>query len=154
MRRSASEASPRARSARAAGFSACVSLTLLVALAAGGTVRTEPGREGGTFQVALPQVAVTSIDPFIDNLPAMNFVFDATCASLLNSRDKSLPEGRVLVPELAEALPEVSNGGRTYRSPSISAIASARERGRRRAGRMATFRRAKPDAEVTTGGRS
>lgn len=91
-----------------------MSLTLLVALAAGGTVRTEPGREGGTFRVALPQVAVTSIDPFIDNLPAMNFVFDATCASLLNSRDKSLPEGRVLVPELAEAFPEVSNGGRTY----------------------------------------
>ncbi|MFL6646874.1 MAG: ABC transporter substrate-binding protein, partial [Sulfurifustaceae bacterium] len=44
----------------------------------------------------------------------MDPVFDATCGSLLHRRDKPLPAGRRLVPELAQDLPRVSNGGKTY----------------------------------------
>jgi peptide/nickel transport system substrate-binding protein len=71
-------------------------------------------REGGTFRIAFPANRVESIDPFLDNFPAMQFVFDATCASLLRRRDEPLPAGRTLVPELATGFPRVSNGGRTY----------------------------------------
>ena len=38
----------------------------------------------------------------------------ATCARLLNYPDQEGDAGRTLVPEVAKALPEVSDGGRTY----------------------------------------
>jgi peptide/nickel transport system substrate-binding protein len=71
-------------------------------------------REGGAFRYALGVSFVESIDPFLNNWAAMEAVFDATCGSLVHRRDKPLPAGRRLVPELAHHLPSVSNRGKTY----------------------------------------
>src|SRR5215211_5650795 len=71
-------------------------------------------REGGTFRVALPVQSVDSIDAYLANLPGTSAILDATCGSLLQYRDESLPAPRDLVPELATGFPRVSNAGRTY----------------------------------------
>ena len=71
-------------------------------------------REGGTFRMAVPAGGVESIDPYLDGLPAMGPIFDATCGRLLNGRDEPLPKGRELTPELAVGFPRVSNHGKRY----------------------------------------
>ena len=71
-------------------------------------------REGGTFRIAFPADRVESIDPYLNNLPAMSFVSAATCGSLLIGRDEPLPKGLELTPELAVGLPRVTNHGKTY----------------------------------------
>jgi ABC-type transport system substrate-binding protein len=71
-------------------------------------------REGGTYRYALSATAVESIDPFLNDYAPMERVFDATCGTLLHRRDKPLPAGRDLVPELAQGFARVSNRGRTY----------------------------------------
>jgi peptide/nickel transport system substrate-binding protein len=96
-----------------------MSLGVFVALAAGFALvvagAAQPrASDGGTFRIALPADRVTSIDPYLDTLPAMPFIFRATCASLLNFPDKPLPAGYKLVPELAESPPQITNRGKTY----------------------------------------
>ena len=89
-------------------------LTAAIGLAVAGGAQPQPVKDGGTFRIAFPADRVESIDPFLDNFPPMQYVFQATCASLLNLRDVALPAGNVFVPELAESLPEISNRAKTY----------------------------------------
>jgi YVTN family beta-propeller protein len=74
---------------------------------------TGPAGRGGTLRVELPPV-VDFLDPALAYLGGSWQVLNPTCAKLLNYPDASGPAGRRLVPELAESLPTVSNGGRTY----------------------------------------
>jgi ABC-type transport system substrate-binding protein len=67
-------------------------------------------REGGTFRVALS--AFGGIDPAL--FPGGEGLLAPTCGSLMAFRDKPLPEGLRLRPELAEREPAVSGDGRTY----------------------------------------
>lgn len=113
------DASPCRRTRRVARRLTTAALTALAVSAVSAAIgpsAAHPQRvqKGGTFRIAFPAQAVDSIDPYLTNLPAMGFVHNATCASLLNRRDAPLPEGLSLVPELAERLPEITNRGRTY----------------------------------------
>jgi class 3 adenylate cyclase/ABC-type transport system substrate-binding protein len=53
-------------------------------------------------------------EPAIDQGPAAFQIAFATCAKLLNYPDEPAPQGWELRPEVAAAMPEVSDGGRTY----------------------------------------
>jgi peptide/nickel transport system substrate-binding protein len=103
---------PRARPSKA--LAVFVVFAAGIALVVAGAAQPRDAREGGTFRFALPADRVTSIDPYLDNLPAMPYIFRATCASLLNYPDKPLPAGYKIVPELAERLPQITNRGKTY----------------------------------------
>jgi len=70
-------------------------------------------RGGGTATVSL-QGDLDSLDPAIAFTHESWQLLRATCGGLLNYLDRSGQEGARLVPELATALPRVSNGGRTY----------------------------------------
>ena len=70
-------------------------------------------KKGGTLRIARPR-DVDSVDP------ALAYVYDsygmiewATCAKLYNYPDKPPPQGVIAVPEVATALPNVSNDGKT-----------------------------------------
>jgi len=65
---------------------------------------------GGTAHFTM-QDDFTSLDPALnDNL---EFVY-ATCANLVTYPDKPAPAGSQIVPEVAEAVPAPTDGGRTY----------------------------------------
>ena len=65
-------------------------------------------KEGGTFRIA--GWSVNAIDPAF-----APFVLEgAACGTLMAYRDKPVPEGLRLQPELAEAEPVVSRDGKTY----------------------------------------
>jgi ABC-type transport system substrate-binding protein len=91
-----------------------VSFAAGIALVVAGAAQPHDAREGGTFRIGLYASVVESIDPFLNNLPGMQGVFDATCASLLHRRDEPLPAASELVPELAEHVLEVSDRGKAY----------------------------------------
>jgi YVTN family beta-propeller protein len=57
---------------------------------------------------------VSTMDPAITEDDLAVSVLDNTCADLLNYPDRSLPAGAQLIPEVAQALPTRSDGGRTY----------------------------------------
>jgi YVTN family beta-propeller protein len=77
--------------------------------------RTEDaqGFPGGTVRVET-QAGVDSLDPALAYDPTSVGLLNATCAKLLNYPSEVGAGGTRLVPELAEALPRRSNGGRTY----------------------------------------
>jgi peptide/nickel transport system substrate-binding protein len=64
--------------------------------------------------MAVPARTVDSIDPFLSARPGTDAIFDATCGRLLNRRDRPLPMGWELSPELAVGFPRVTNHGKTY----------------------------------------
>ncbi len=69
-------------------------------------------REGGTFRIAYFSSDVT-VDPALPTVFG-EALLQATCAKLMNYRDRSSPAGLQIVPEVAAAYPRVSRDGRTY----------------------------------------
>jgi YVTN family beta-propeller protein len=65
---------------------------------------------GGVLHVSLPEDFV-SLDPALN--PSFNLPY-ATCANLVTYPDKPAPEGSHIVPEVAEAIPTPTQGGRVY----------------------------------------
>jgi peptide/nickel transport system substrate-binding protein len=68
---------------------------------------------GGTIRIAT-QDSVDSLDPALGYGVLEFAIFHATCAKLVESSGKPGAAGAQPVPELAEALPRMSDGGRTY----------------------------------------
>jgi YVTN family beta-propeller protein len=75
-----------------------------------GIDRAEPG---GTVSVETT-TELESLDPALAYDGASWQILYSTCAKLLNYPDERGTAGVQLVPELAESLPRVSDGGRTY----------------------------------------
>ncbi|HEU5212887.1 MAG TPA: ABC transporter substrate-binding protein [Gaiellaceae bacterium] len=73
----------------------------------------EGGPEGGSARLTA-ESDVDSTDPAL-SWSALGWELEyATCAKLLNYADLPAPRGTQLVPEVAQALPRISDGGRTY----------------------------------------
>lgn len=68
-----------------------------------------------TLRMAIPAEQIDSIDPAITGIAGTTTIVRATCAGLMGTPDKPLPEGSRLVPELATGPPKITNGGKTYR---------------------------------------
>jgi DNA-binding SARP family transcriptional activator/ABC-type transport system substrate-binding protein/DNA-binding beta-propeller fold protein YncE len=76
--------------------------------------RTEPdGAPGGTIRMETT-VDVDYLDPALGYQPFSFQILHASCAQLLNYPAEPGATGTRLIPEVAEALPEVSRGGRAY----------------------------------------
>ena len=104
----------------ASAVAAASGLTLLSLAACGGgekstdTVATTGGaRTGGTLKVNIA-TDTDYTDPALAYYQVSWQHQYATCAKLLNYPDKPAPEGSQLQPEVAAALPTVSEDGRTY----------------------------------------
>jgi peptide/nickel transport system substrate-binding protein len=69
--------------------------------------------EGGIAHVN-SQTELDSLDPALAYLTTSWQLEYATCAKLLNYPDRPAPEGSRLEPEVAQALPRTSDGGKTY----------------------------------------
>ena len=69
---------------------------------------------GQTLRILVDQDLIGSADPVESYWPVSLQLAYATCAYLLNYPDASGAAGRVLRPEVAAALPDVSADGRTY----------------------------------------
>jgi peptide/nickel transport system substrate-binding protein len=69
-------------------------------------------KEGGTFRVGMAAGSLTTIDPGL--LSAGLELLAPACGSLMDYPGKAFPEGGRLQPELAEADPVISGGGRVY----------------------------------------
>jgi YVTN family beta-propeller protein len=68
---------------------------------------------GGVARLDSPY-DVDYMDPALAYSPLSWQLLYASCAKLLNYPDKPSPAGSQLIPEVAESLPAVSDGGRTY----------------------------------------
>ena len=70
---------------------------------------------GEELRISTPteDVEYGNIDPLNYDLTDEQFMY-ATCANLLNYPDSAGPDGAQLQPEIAAAMPTVTNGGRTY----------------------------------------
>jgi ABC-type transport system substrate-binding protein len=90
-------------------LAAIVVSAVMAALLLAGAGGASGVREGGTFRVAY--AGFDGIDPALFPIEDL---LGPTCGSLMAFRDKPLPEGLRLRPELAEAEPVVSRDGRTY----------------------------------------
>jgi YVTN family beta-propeller protein len=55
-----------------------------------------------------------NLDPAVSSSTDVLQILDATCAMLLSYPDKPAPAGDRLVPEVAQSLPRITDGGRTY----------------------------------------
>jgi peptide/nickel transport system substrate-binding protein len=76
--------------------------------------RAEPeDAPGGTIRMETP-IDVDYLDPALGYDTLSFQILHATCAQLLNYPAEPGVAGTRLIPELAEALPEVSSGGRAY----------------------------------------
>jgi peptide/nickel transport system substrate-binding protein len=75
---------------------------------------TQGERAGGILRMAIPSEEVDSIDPALTAIAGTTVIVRATCAGLMGTPDKPLPEGSRLVPDLAAGPPTITNGGRTY----------------------------------------
>jgi peptide/nickel transport system substrate-binding protein len=71
-------------------------------------------REGGTLKITLSSSDVQSLDPAIDFEVYGGMLQVATGAKLLSYRDAPARAGTVLYPEVAAALPKISNNGKAY----------------------------------------
>jgi peptide/nickel transport system substrate-binding protein len=71
------------------------------------------GKEGGTLRVNL-SADTDHVDPALAYYQISVQMLYPACANLLNYPDKPAPEGSRLQPEVAEAMPVVSDGGKTY----------------------------------------
>jgi peptide/nickel transport system substrate-binding protein len=98
-----------------------VGLTLLVAASCGGDeddgeggqATTTEGQSGGVLKINLSS-DTDHVDPALAYYQvSVQYLYPA-CAMLLNYPDKPAPEGTRLQPEVAEAMPEVSEDGKTY----------------------------------------
>ena len=69
-------------------------------------------KEGGTFWVGMGPGSVTTIDPALAIFGRQ--LLAPACGSLMDYPAKPPPEGGRLQPELAEADPMISAGGRVY----------------------------------------
>ena len=69
-----------------------------------------PPTTGGVARFTL-ETDLPSYDPALSPWPAF---FYATCANLVTYPDKPAPAGSRIVPEVAEAIPTPTDGGRTY----------------------------------------
>src|SRR3954452_12229125 len=77
------------------------------------TTTTTPAAQGGLARYAL-QSDVDYTDPALAYYtPSWNIEY-ATCAKLLNYPDKAGIPGATLQPEVAESMPTLSNGDKTY----------------------------------------
>ncbi len=74
---------------------------------------TSAGKEGGTLRVNL-SADTDHVDPALAYYQISVQMLYPACATLLNYPDKPAPEGSRLQPEVAEAMPVVSDGGKTY----------------------------------------
>lgn len=70
-----------------------------------------PATVGGVARLTAAE-GFTTLDPALGVAPQVQF---ATCANLVTYPDKPAPEGSRIVPEVAEAVPVPTDGGRTYR---------------------------------------
>jgi YVTN family beta-propeller protein len=73
----------------------------------------ERGQSNGTVRVDASG-DVTSMDPALAYDALADQLLYVTCAKLLNYPDRGGAAGSQLVPEVAQSLPQVSDGGRTY----------------------------------------
>ena len=71
------------------------------------------GRAGGTARLTV-EADPGTLDPAVTYEPVGNALLYATCAKLVTYPDAPAPAGAVLVPEVAESMPRISDGGRTY----------------------------------------
>src|SRR5262249_1144238 len=69
-------------------------------------------RSGGTFKIDLP--GIDYVDPALAYSPLSWQLLEATCAKLMNSPDRPLPDGLRVVPEVSAGYPAVSRDGKTY----------------------------------------
>ena len=69
-----------------------------------------PPATGGVAHLT-SQFDIEALDPALAIQPAIPY---ATCANLVSYPDKPAPEGSRIVPEVAEAVPTPTAGGRTY----------------------------------------
>ena len=92
----------------AAGVVAAAVVLTAAAMASPGAAE-RVAKEGGTFRLAY-----NSFDGIDPALVISDRLLGPACGSLMAFRDKPLPEGLRLRPELAEAEPVVSRDGRTY----------------------------------------
>jgi ABC-type transport system substrate-binding protein/DNA-binding SARP family transcriptional activator/DNA-binding beta-propeller fold protein YncE len=67
-------------------------------------------RTGGVARLTLGQ-DLSSYDPALTSVPPLLY---ATCANLVSYPDRPMPEGSRIVPEVAEAVPAPTDGGKTY----------------------------------------
>ena len=74
---------------------------------------TSEGQEGGTLRINL-SADTDHVDPALAYYQISVQMLYPACATLLNYPDKPAPEGSRLQPEVAEAMPVVSDGGKTY----------------------------------------
>src|SRR5712691_11085154 len=84
----------------------------MLAVAGGGQARAI--KEGGTFRLGIPSVAVDSFDAALSNTPGPLVVLEATCAGVMRFPDTPSTEFTSVVPEIAAADPVVSSDGKTY----------------------------------------
>jgi peptide/nickel transport system substrate-binding protein len=71
-------------------------------------------REGGTFRVGIFAQNIDSIDAALTGIAGTITLMRATCAGLMRTPDKPLPEGLRLIPDLAADYPTITDGGKTY----------------------------------------
>lgn len=72
-----------------------------------------PVKDGGTFRVAVYGDYFGGIDPVLAQATSLPLL-RATCAGLMTTPDRPLPDGLRIVPEIASGFPKITNGGRTY----------------------------------------
>ena len=72
------------------------------------------GLEGRTLSMAIDGDPLTVFDPPLIFTSEMYAILDATCAGLLQHRDRPPPEGWELEPEIATGMPSIDESGRTY----------------------------------------
>lgn len=85
----------------------------LLALLAASPGATRDVKEGGTLRVGGAPLLFDTIDAALTRFPVPLWVTDPTCASLVRQSDTPAGGNRVL-PDLAVALPKISDRGRTY----------------------------------------
>jgi peptide/nickel transport system substrate-binding protein len=101
------------RAVRAVSIGAGVVLACVWVLPVSGAI--PPGfREGGTLRVNVSPYRIVSLDPGVDYQVAGWDVLYATCAKLVNYRDRAGVGTGQVVPEVAAGLPAISDGGRRY----------------------------------------
>jgi peptide/nickel transport system substrate-binding protein len=98
-------------SRRLFGTAAAVITTALLLTASGSPHGI---KEGGTLRMGIPAEQIDSLDPAFTGVAGTTTVVRATCAGLMTTPDKPFPEGSLVTPELARALPKITDGGRTY----------------------------------------
>ena len=86
--------------------------TLFAALVLIPAAGTHGIKDGGTFRVAVASGSLTTIDPAL--VGGGIELLAPVCGSLMDYPGTAFPEGGQLQPELAEADPTVSGGGRVY----------------------------------------